>query len=378
MAVTDTQITAPRVPIIDERTGYVSREWYRFFYSLYTNMGSGTGANITGGAGIDVSQVGANVVISNTGVTSFSTGATGLTTSETSGTVTLAGVLDINNGGTNGIAVPTLGGSAYGTGTAYAFTAAGTAGQILKSNGAAAPTWASLSSLGTLIYGSFYSTENQPDGSTTTAYPLTYNNTAYSSHVSVQNRTASFTASIATTNMTVTALSNGPIYPGMTITGTGVTAGTRVVSQTSGTAGGTGVYVVSVSQTVASTTITGTTASKLVVDNAGLYNIQFSVQMVNTAVQIYDMDLWFRKNGVDVPYSNSQFSIPNSHGGVDGHALGALNFFIDLAAGDYVEIMWATGNTNATIQYIGPQTSPTRPGTPSVIVTVALAAPPQL
>ena len=36
-----TQITAPRVPLIDERTGLVSREWYRFFLSLYDLTGGG-------------------------------------------------------------------------------------------------------------------------------------------------------------------------------------------------------------------------------------------------------------------------------------------------------------------------------------------------
>jgi len=64
-----------------------------------------------------------------------------------------------------------------------------------------------------------------------------------------------FTGSVATTNLTVTAGSG--IVPGMTMSGTGVTAGTVIRSQTSGTPGGAGVYVVSVSQTVASTTITG-------------------------------------------------------------------------------------------------------------------------
>jgi len=49
--------------------------------------------------------------------------------------------LAIASGGTNGTATPTLGGVAYGTGTAYALTAAGTAGKVLTSNGAAAPTW---------------------------------------------------------------------------------------------------------------------------------------------------------------------------------------------------------------------------------------------
>ena len=56
-------------------------------------------------------------------------------------TTKVTGVLPIANGGTNGTAVPTAGGVPYGTGTAYAFTAAGTSGQVLKSNGAGAPTW---------------------------------------------------------------------------------------------------------------------------------------------------------------------------------------------------------------------------------------------
>jgi hypothetical protein len=77
-----------------------------------------------------------------TGVTSFSAGTTGLTPSTgMTGAVTLAGTLAIANGGTNGTATPTAGTVAYGTGTAYAFTSAGTAGQVLQSNGSSAPTW---------------------------------------------------------------------------------------------------------------------------------------------------------------------------------------------------------------------------------------------
>ena len=53
--------------------------------------------------------------------------------------------LAIAYGGTNSSATPTAGGAVYGTGTAYAFTAAGTAGQVLTSNGASAPTWSGIS-----------------------------------------------------------------------------------------------------------------------------------------------------------------------------------------------------------------------------------------
>ena len=56
-------------------------------------------------------------------------------------TTGVTGTLPIANGGTNSTATPTGGGAVYGTGTAYAITAAGTAGQVLTSNGASAPTW---------------------------------------------------------------------------------------------------------------------------------------------------------------------------------------------------------------------------------------------
>jgi hypothetical protein len=49
--------------------------------------------------------------------------------------------LPIASGGTNGTSTPTAGAVPYGTGTAYGFTAAGTAGQVLTSNGAGVPTW---------------------------------------------------------------------------------------------------------------------------------------------------------------------------------------------------------------------------------------------
>ena len=56
----------------------------------------------------------------------------------------------INRGGTNATATPTAGAIAYGTGTAYAFTAAGTSGQVLTSNGASAPTWATPTAYATV------------------------------------------------------------------------------------------------------------------------------------------------------------------------------------------------------------------------------------
>jgi hypothetical protein len=92
------------------------------------------------------------VTPSSVAVTRFSAGTTGFTPNTlTGGDVTLGGTLVIANGGTNGTATPTAGAVAYGTGTAYAFTSAGTSGYVLQSNGASAPTWVNPSALGANI-----------------------------------------------------------------------------------------------------------------------------------------------------------------------------------------------------------------------------------
>lgn len=65
------------------------------------------------------------------------------------------------------------------------------------------------------------------------------------------------TASISTTTMTVSAVTSGTLAIGQILSGTGVTADTTITAFITGT-GGTGTYTVSASQTVASTTITGT------------------------------------------------------------------------------------------------------------------------
>jgi len=77
------------------------------------------------------------------------TNCTGYTAANISGTISLTtqvtGTLPIANGGTNSTATATAGGAGYGTGTAHAYTAAGTAGQVLTSAGASAPTWSGIS-----------------------------------------------------------------------------------------------------------------------------------------------------------------------------------------------------------------------------------------
>jgi hypothetical protein len=110
--------------------------------------------------------------------------------------------------------------------------------------------------------------------------------------------------------------------------------------------------------------------TKIYVDRSGTYNWQISVQLSNSDSQAHSFDIWGRKNGVDIPDSNTSYTVPSSHGGAPGRVVPALNFWMDLEAGDYVQVMWFTDNALVRIEYTGPQESPARPATPSIILTV--------
>lgn len=110
--------------------------------------------------------------------------------------------------------------------------------------------------------------------------------------------------------------------------------------------------------------------TRFTVNTAGRYNIAFSAQFENSDTQAHDVDIWFAVSGTNVAGSNSQITIPSKHGTVNGHFIAAWNIFLDMVQNDYVEIMWSTTSTTVSIPTIPPQTSPTRPETPSVIVTI--------
>lgn len=293
--------------------------------------------------------------------------------------------------------------------------------------------------------GAFQDDTTQHDGSTTIPYAVRLNTTDYSNGVAVEPREVVSTASIATTTMTVTAISSGRFYPGMILNGTGVTSGTYVYLQTSSTAttvatptgsgggaglfsftvssasgiearefvSGTGIaantrvtsisgttvtvdtaltgtvsgtitfrpwgfegtYLVNPSQTVASTAISGVTNTKITAGFAGRYNIQFSLQFTNTDNVIHDIDIWFKKNDVTIPKSNSQFTIPaRKSAGSYGHLIAVSNLFVDLNINDYVEIVWHASGTTVYMEAIPAQITPVRPATPSAIVTVSFVS----
>lgn len=118
--------------------------------------------------------------------------------------------------------------------------------------------------------------------------------------------------------------------------------------------------------------------TKLRVSQSGIYNLQFSVQTQNTDTQLHDMSIWLRQDaagtGTDIPGSTGLISVPNSHGGVDGHSIVGWNYFISLNANDFVEIWWSTTSTLVSIPAYAAGTSPTRPTTASAVATMSFVS----
>ena len=123
--------------------------------------------------------------------------------------------------------------------------------------------------------------------------------------------------------------------------------------------------------------VTNSTTDGLHVEQPGIYNYQFSVQFANPDTQIHTTYIWLRVNGVDVVGTGSKFDVPSKHGTSDGYLIAACNFFIELAANDYVEMWAAASSTQPYMEAYAAQTSPfAMPSIPSVVATLSFVSRP--
>jgi hypothetical protein len=129
-------------------------------------------------------------------------------------------------------------------------------------------------------------------------------------------------------------------------------------------------YAITLNTTDISQGVSIASSSQLTFADAGVYNIQFSIQLSNQSNASQDIDIWFRKNGTDIANSNSRFGLAARKGvGDPYHIVAALNFLVTVQALDYIQLMWNTTSVDARIEHYVAGTSPTRPVVPSVILT---------
>jgi hypothetical protein len=123
-----------------------------------------------------------------------------------------------------------------------------------------------------------------------------------------------------------------------------------------------------------SNTVTVVDDYKLTVTKSGLYNLQWSGQFNNTDTTEHDGSVWLRINGVDVPGSTGFIAVVSSSGGTAGHGIIGWNYYVQLTAGQNVQIWWSTTDEKLTLECYGPSTGPIRPSTASVVATLSFVS----
>ena len=240
-----TNIPAPRVPFIDERTGLMAREWYRFFQTLFVNTGGASNLTL---AALQLSPP------------ELDAGA------ETSTIATLAGTQPQHSDALAALAQDV---------------------QALSLAPVRQPE------VQKLHYGAFFDTTDQTAALINTPYAVTFNSID-------------------------------------------------------------GVFGVR----------RGSPTSRIIVDNPGVYNFQFSIQIDKTSGGAGMIYIWARINGNDVADSMSRHRVKDN----DAEDVLAWNFLLTLKGGDYFELMWAVDNTDILLEATAALAF--GPATPSVILTV--------
>ncbi len=269
-----TQIVPPRVPLLDERTGLISREWYRFLFNQFEKVGSSA-------ASLEDLQLGP--VETDSFVFEFIKN------------ITQFAIQPAQDGVVDQIAEMQKQIQAAELSSEGALMAL----QAQLANLFADVQGLALSppvtpQLKRARYGSFFDTTTQLGTTINTAKAITFN---------------------------TTDLSNG-------------------------------VYL-------------GTPTSRVYVDTPGIYNYDMSFQLDKTSGGVGNFYIWFRLNGVDVANSASYIRIQ----GNNAEIFSSLNYFFDLNAGDYVEIMFSVSDLSVELAAFA-AVAPV-PAIPSIILTVA-------
>jgi len=110
--------------------------------------------------------------------------------------------------------------------------------------------------------------------------------------------------------------------------------------------------------------IAGGSNTQITPTYSGVYNFELSVEITSGSASSKTLDFWVRRSGVDIANTAREHIIAGS-GGVDDFE---YSFTIDVQAGQYIELMWATDDTSVTIDYQA--ASSPRPAIPSTLVTV--------
>jgi hypothetical protein len=133
--------------------------------------------------------------------------------------------------------------------------------------------------------------------------------------------------------------------------------------------------LLTLSNTDFSNSVSLQTGSKMTVENAGIYNLQFSVQVQNLDNAPQDVYIWLRQNGTDIVGSTGVVGLlARKNPGDPSHDIKGWNYFLSMNANDYVQIYWSTTDLDVTLPTYAASGTPTKPSTASVVATLSFVS----
>ena len=106
--------------------------------------------------------------------------------------------------------------------------------------------------------------------------------------------------------------------------------------------------------------------TKITVQHAGVYMVQYTLQIIKPDVGVDEMSVWIRRNGAAYANTHSNFTISGSN--IKNLLTG--NYLVDLGANDYIELYFSVKNTSSMLCGTNVQTIPSRPATPSAQINL--------
>lgn len=117
-----------------------------------------------------------------------------------------------------------------------------------------------------------------------------------------------------------------------------------------------------------------TNTSRVKATVAGVYNFQFTAQLLNYTVVEDNVSMWFKQNGVDIPYSAGVVQVNGKHGSNPGSSIDGWNLIVNMNVNDYIEIYFSSLSGDTVVATFPAGTAPVHPISPSLILTATFVS----
>ena len=118
----------------------------------------------------------------------------------------------------------------------------------------------------------------------------------------------------------------------------------------------------------------GINTSRVKATVAGVYNFQFTAQLLNYTVTEDNVTMWFKQNGVDIPFSAGVVQVNGKHGSSPGSSIDGWNLIVNMNVNDYIEIYFSSLSGETVVATFPAGTAPVTPISPSLILTATFVS----